>query len=127
MLDLYARKDIAGVMNMMADHEVLIMVADLGEVCTSRADIEQLPRNDFRLWDSASFRRVNHVYTRQSGKLVSAFFDVPFTTQKAGQQQTFIIRFATVWRKSPQGLQLVESANTVLTVGQSAKEILTPK
>lgn len=46
---------------------------------------------------------------------------------RAGGEQTVVVRFAMVWKKTPQGLKLVQEMNTVPTVGQSAKELLAPK
>ena len=53
--------------------------------------------------------------------------DVPLTVRRGGGEQTIVVRFATVWEKTKQGLKLVQSANTTPTVGQSAKELLAPK
>lgn len=126
-LDLYSKKDVAGVMNLVSNDSLLVMGSDLSEVCTRREQVEELLRNDFRLWDSASFGRPVQVYTHQSEGLLTAFFDVPFTLRRGGGEQTLVVRFATVWQKTKQGLKLVQSANTTPTVGQSAKDLLAPK
>jgi len=115
------------VMNLVGPDAVLLMGSDLSEVCTTRAQAEELLQNDFRLWDSSSFGEVRHVFTEKSGSLVTAFFEVPFTFKRGGDEHTVVIRFTTVWRKTPGGLKLVQSANTVPTVGQSAKELLSPR
>jgi hypothetical protein len=94
---------------------------------SSRAQVEELLRNDFMLWDSSSFGALDPVSTQRSGQFVTAFFDVPFTLRRGGNEQTVVIRFATVWKKTPHGLKLVQSANTSPTVGQSAKELLAPR
>jgi ketosteroid isomerase-like protein len=126
-LDLYSQKDVAGAMNLVSDDGVVVMGSDLSEVCTSREQVEELLRNDFQLWDSASFAQPVHVYTSRSESLITEFFDVPFTLRRGGNEQTLVIRFATVWKKTKQGLKLVQSTNTTPTVGQSAKDLLSPK
>lgn len=126
-LDLYSKKDVAGIMNLVANDDVLVMGSDLSEICTSREQVEALLRNDFQLWDSASFGKPAQLYTRQSGSLTTAFFDVPFTLHRGANEQTLVIRFATVWKKTKQGLKLVQSTNTTPTVGQSAKDLVAPK
>ena len=114
-------------MKLVADDEILVMGSDLSEVCSSRAQVEELLRNDFMLWDSSSSGALGPVSTQRSGELVTAFFDVPFMLRRGGNEQTVVIRFATVWKKTPHGLKLVQSANTTPTVGQSAKERLAPR
>ena len=126
-LDLYSKKDVDGLMNLASKDSLLVMGSDLSEVCTRREQVEELLRNDFRLWDSASFGTPVQVYTHESGSVITAFFDVPFTMRRGGGEQTLVVRFATVWEKTKQGLKLVQSANTTPTVGQSAKELLAPK
>jgi ketosteroid isomerase-like protein len=126
-LDLYAKKDVAGVMNLVSSDSLVVMGSDLSEVCTRREQVEELLRNDFRLWDSAFFGKPVQVYTHESESLITAFFDVPLTMRRGGGEQTLVVRFATGWQKTKQGLKLVQSANTTPTVGQSAKDLLAPK
>lgn len=126
-LDLYSKKDVAGLMNLVSNDSLLVMGSDLSEVCTRREQVEELLRNDFRLWDSASFGKPVQVYTHESKSLITAFFDVPFTMRRGGGEQSIVVRFATVWEKTKRGLKLVQSANTTPTLGQSAKELLAPK
>lgn len=126
-LTLYSHKDVPGVMNLLAEADILVMGSDLSEVCTNRAQVEELLRNDFMLWESSSFGAIGPISTARSGKLVTAFFDVPFTFRRGASEQTVVVRFATVWKKQPQGWRLVQSANTTPTVGQSAKELVAPR
>ncbi|MEO8727412.1 MAG: nuclear transport factor 2 family protein [Acidobacteriaceae bacterium] len=126
-LDLYAHKDVSGLMAMVADRDVLAMGSDISEVCTSRAQIQQLLEDDFKLWDSATFGSPERVFSQRSGNLVTAFFDAPFTLRRGGGEQTVTVRFAMVWKQTPQGLRMLQNANTTPTVGQSAKELLAPK
>jgi ketosteroid isomerase-like protein len=126
LLDLYARKDAAGVMKLVADEQVLVMGSDLSEISTSREQTADLFRDDFKLWDSSSFGALGKIYSHTSGNLVTAFFDVPFMFRRGKSEQTVVIRFATVWKKTRRGLELVQSLNTTPTVGQSAKELSTP-
>ena len=126
-LDMYARKDIVGLMSLVGDDSMVVMGSDLSEVCTSRPQVEELLRNDFRLWDSASFGPLSRVFIHQSRNTMSAFFDVPFTMRRGGNEQTVVVRFATVWGRTARGLKLIQSMNTVPTVGQSAKDLLAPK
>jgi ketosteroid isomerase-like protein len=126
-LDLYSKKDVAEIMKPVSNDGALVMGSDLSEVCSGREQVEELLRNDFQLWDSASFGKPAQVYTRESESLITAFFDVPFTLRSGSNEQTLVIRFTSVWQKTKQGLKLVQSMNTTPTVGQSAKELLTPK
>jgi ketosteroid isomerase-like protein len=127
LLDLYARKDVSGVMKLFADGNVLVMGSDLREVCTTREQAAELFRADFKLWDSSSFGNLGEIYSQANGDMVTAFFDVPFTFLRGETKQSAVVRFATVWKKSPQGLRMVQSMNTTPTVGQSAKELSTPR
>lgn len=126
-LDLYASKDIPGLMNLVGDDSLVVMGSDLSEVCTTRSQVEELLRNDFRLWDSASFGTLSRVFTHQSRNTITAFFDVPFTMRRGANEQTVVVRFATVWSRTASGLKLIQSMNTVPTVGQSAKDLLAPR
>ncbi len=126
-LDLYSKKDISGLMNLLADDDLLIMGSDLSEVCTTREQVRQLLHDDFQLWDSATFEKPVKLYSVQSGSLITAFFDVPLSIRSGTRQHTLTVRFSTVWKKTSQGLKLVQSSNTTPTVGQSAKDILSSK
>lgn len=117
LLDLYARKDVTGLMNLISKDGVLVMGSDLSEVCTTPEQVRELLRNDFLQWQSASFGNPRHIFTQRSGNLVTAFFDVPFTIQRGEERQSFVIRFSTVWRKESGGLKLIQSATTVPTKG----------
>ncbi|MDE3063549.1 MAG: nuclear transport factor 2 family protein [Acidobacteriota bacterium] len=119
MLDLYASKDVSGLTGSLADEDILLMGSDLREVCTTREQVGRLLQQDFSQWDSASFGPVGAIFSRNSGDLVTAFFDVPFTFHKGLHGQTVALRFATVWRKTSEGLKLVQIMNAVPT-GQSS-------
>jgi hypothetical protein len=123
LLNHYAQKDVAGMMSLLSDGNVLIIGSDLSEVCTTKEQAEKLFRSDFKLWDSSSFGLIGKVYTQQAGDMITAFFDVPFTFLRGQNSQTVVVRFATVWKKSPQGLRLVQSMNTTPTIHQSAEEL----
>lgn len=127
LLALYSHKDIIGVMSLVGDGNIVVMGSDLSEVCTNRQQVEEMLRNDFQLWDSAFFGDLRNMFIQRSGDLVTAFFDVPFTLRRDGNEQSVVIRFATVWRKTRNGLKLVQSSNTVPTIGQSARKLLAPK
>lgn len=114
-------------MTLFADGNILVMGSDLGEVCTTREQAAELFHNDFKLWDSSSFGSLGEVYTQATGSIVTAFFDVPFTFRRGGTDQAVVIRFATVWKRTPDGLKLLQSLNTTPTVGQSAKELSSPR
>lgn len=123
LLDHYAQKDVTAMMSLLSDRDVLIIGSDLSEICTTKEQAEKLFRSDFKLWDSSSFGLVSKIYTQQAGDMVTAFFDVPFTYLRGQNSQTVVVRFATVWKKSPQGLRLVQSMNTTPTIHQSAEEL----
>lgn len=118
LLTLYSKKDVAGLMNLVGDGNLLVIGSGLNEVYTSKEEVKEFLGNDFKLWDSASFENPDHIFTRKSGDLVTAFFDAPFTMQRGGNQQTLTIRFATVWKKTAHGLKLIQSMNATPTASQ---------
>ena len=125
LLDAYSKKDFDAAMA-LTDHEaVLVMGSDVEEVCNTRTEIEALLHDDFQLWTSASFGEISLLSVRAEGDLGSAFFDVPFSMQRApGKTDTMTIRFATVWRRRGGEWKLTQSMNCVPTVGQSANAII---
>jgi hypothetical protein len=119
-----SQNDLAGVMSMVAEGDVLVMGSDLQQICSSRAHVEELLRDDFKLWDRSSVGKIRMVSTQRSGKLITAFFDAPFPFRRGNNEQTVVARFATAWKRISQGRMLVQRANSTPTVEQSAQELL---
>ena len=127
LLDAYGKKDVSRLMSLFDEKDVLMMGADASEVADTKAAIEKLLNDDFRLWETSEFGEFKNFYAAFSGKTATAFFDVPWQAQAGGAARSFLIRFATVWRKKDGEWKLAQIMNAVPTVGQSAAEILQSK
>jgi ketosteroid isomerase-like protein len=125
LLSAYARKDLAGVLAMFSPtDDVVVFGSDVSEVCASHQAIERLLGYDFQLWDSANFGEPYNLFLQLCEHLATAFFDATLTTRAQGQQRQFVIRFATIWRRAGQSWQLLQSLNTVPSIGQSAEGLV---
>ena len=94
------------------------------EVCRGRTEIERLLREDFALWDAATFGDVRNLACEEVGGLATAFFEVGFTAVSARRARSFVLRFATAWRVHDEEWRLVQSMNAVATEGESAAELV---
>jgi hypothetical protein len=124
LLDDYSRKDVAGIIRMLDERNVMMMGTDISEVASSKKTVEALLENDFRLWDTSRFGEIRNFYVESSDTMATAFFDVPWEASTGSQSRRFIIRLVTTWRKSGGDWKLTQILNTVPTTGQSAAEIL---
>lgn len=121
LLAAYAANDQEQIVRMLDPVQFTIYGSDLSEVIRTPADLRQMMTDDFRLWRTAKFGELQDLDIRVQGNLASAFFHVPFS---AGGQPPLSVRFSTVWRKIDGQWFLTQSANTVPTVGSSARELL---
>ncbi len=123
-LDTYRRKDVAGVLALCDPETILVMGTDASEVCTSPQSVQRLLELDFQLWDRAEWGEFHHFFSYRAGEIATTFFDIPFTTRTADQSRITLVRFAMIWRSTSNGWRVVQSLNTVPTVGQGAADIL---
>lgn len=121
LLTAYASNDQDAVVRMADPAGFVMYGSDVSEVIRNTKDLRQMMTDDFALWGSAAFGKIQDVDLRIQGHLATAFFDVPFS---AGGQPPISVRFSTVWRRNDHQWVLTQSANAVPTVGSSAREIL---
>lgn len=124
LLAAYAANDQEAVVRMLDPADFTMFGSDLSEVVRSPGELRQLMSDDFALWTSATLGPVRDLDVRIHGNLATAFFHAPFS---AGGRPPVPVRFSTVWRKTGQQWLLTQSANTVPTVGSSARELLKKK
>ena len=125
LLDAYGKKDAARLVSLFDEKDVLMMGTDASEVADTKAEVEKLLSDDFQLWKTSEFGEFVNFYAAFSGKTATAFFDVPWQAQLPnGETRSFLIRFASGWRKKGGEWKLLQIMNSVPTVGQSAAEIL---
>lgn len=120
LLRSYAANDVDAVVALL-DDDFVLYGSDVKEVVRTRDQLRQLMADDFLLWRTASFGELTDLDVRVQGTLATAHFHAPFS---AGGRPAVVVRFATTWRRAADGWRLIQSANTVPTVGQSAAELL---
>ena len=113
LLHAYSSKDVPAVMSMLDPRAAMYGTAT-SEFYTTPSGIERLLQADYSRWTSSSFGDPRDVTVETSGDLQTIFFDTPFTAAYVdGQKRTFVIRFATVWRKEGGHWLLIQSMNAV--------------
>jgi ketosteroid isomerase-like protein len=121
LLTAYASNDPAAVIRLCDADSVVVYGSDVAEIARGGTELRAMIRDDFELWRSAHLGEPRDLEIRQGADLAAAFFNVPF---RAGSQPEVLVRITTVWRKRDGAWFLVESSNTVPTVGSSAKALL---
>lgn len=125
LLDLYGRKDVAGLGALLDGPQVLVLGSDLSERADTPARVAALLADDFALWQSAAFEAPAFMDCRVQAGLGTAAFDAPLRmTRLDGSTLKVTVRFLTVWRRSAAGWRLTQSMNSTPTVGASARELL---
>jgi ketosteroid isomerase-like protein len=120
-LNAYAAGDKAAVINAV-EPNVQLYGSDVSEVYKGAQGASDMFDADVKLWGGAAkFGTMWHVSGARDGRLASIMFDVPFTVAK---NPTVTVRFAMVWVLDGGEWKLIQSSNTVPTVGQSASDIL---
>jgi hypothetical protein len=121
LLDAYAKGDKPAVMAVM-DPDIRLYGSDVAEIYSGRESALKMFDLDTRLCGGAAhFGDLRAISEFRSGDLATLFFDVPFSV---ASRPEMIVRFATLWRYSDGAWRLIQSANMVPTVGQSAEELL---
>ena len=121
LLTAYAANNQEAVIRLIDTREFSFYGSDVSEVVHSADQLRQLMAEDFKLWGSAKFGQVSGMDIRIGKDLATAFFNVPFS---AGGAPDVTVRVSTVWRKNDGVWLLSQSANSVPTVGSSARELL---
>jgi hypothetical protein len=121
LLDAYARGDKAAVMAVI-DPNIRLYGSDVAEIYSGPEGAGKMFDMDTRLWGGAAhFGDLRAISEFRSGDLATLFFDVPFSV---ASRPEMVVRFATLWRYSDGAWRLIQSANMVPTVGQSAEALL---
>ena len=120
-LTAYAANDQTTVLNLIDPTEFSMFGSDLAEIVHSPSELKQLMTDDFALWRNAKFGVAKDFDVRHQNGLATALFSVPFS---AGGGPEVVIRVTSVWRKRDGQWLLTQSANSVPTVGSSARELL---
>jgi ketosteroid isomerase-like protein len=121
LLAAYASNDVDSVLRLCDAASVVVYGSDASEIARGAAALRDMMAADFKLWGAASFGEPTDLDVRQDGNLASAFFNVQFTV---GGQRPVPVRMAMVWHRMRGEWRLIQSSNTVPTVGSSAIELL---
>jgi hypothetical protein len=116
-LNAYAAGDKATVINTL-EPDVQLYGSDASEVYRGVQGASDMFDANMKLWGgTARFGTMWHVSAVRDGRLATIMFDVPFT---AGKNPTVTVRFAMAWVLDSGEWKLMQSCNTVPTVGQAA-------
>ena len=120
-LEAYMRDDSATVLRSI-DKDTIVYGSDIAEVFRGRQEIDQMLRDDARLWGGkARLGEPKDVTVYKQKALTTIFFNTTFTL---GDRAPIPVRFCFVWRRSGDHWMLVQEANAVVTTGQSARALL---
>src|SRR5690349_16748883 len=121
LLDAYAKGDKPAVMALI-DPNIRLYGSDVAEIYSGREGAAKMFDMDTRRWGGgARFGDLRAISEFRSDDLATLFFDVPFSV---ASRPEMVVRFATLWRYHDGAWRLIQSANMVPTVGQSAEELL---
>jgi hypothetical protein len=120
-LDAYVSGNWPAVESALSHKSFSVYGSDVSEFATTMPELKAEFDADQKLWHgAATFGETSQVSQFVDGPVAGLFFTREF---KVGSQ-TVNVRFATVWHLEDGHWKLVQSANAVPTVGQSASEIL---
>ena len=106
----------------LIDPNIRLYGSDVAEIYSGREGAGKMFDMDTRLWGGAAhFGDLRAISECRSGDLATLFFDVPLRVASRPER---VVRFATLWRYSDGAWRLIQSANMVPTVGQSAEALL---
>jgi hypothetical protein len=120
LLAAYAANDQTGVLRFADPQELTVFGSDIAELIRTPGQLRRLMDDDFAVWHFVRFGEIRDLDIRISNDLATAYFHVPFSV---GGRAELIVRFATTWRRRDGGWKLTQAANTVPTVGSSAREL----
>ncbi len=121
LLTAYAADNQDAVIQLVDTQAFSFYGSDISEFAHTPAALRRMMTDDFKLWHTAKFGKPENLDIRVSRDMATAFFDVPFS---AGGGPEVTVRLATVWRKVNGVWLLIQSANSVPTMGSSARELL---
>jgi hypothetical protein len=120
LLTLYASNDQEGVLSMLDRSSFTLYGSDAAELVRTPAAVCELMTNDFVLWKTARFGEIQDLDLFLQGAVATAYFHAPFSVS---DRRPILVRFSTTWRKVEGEWLLIQSANTVPTIGSSAAEL----
>jgi ketosteroid isomerase-like protein len=120
-LDAYSRGDAKAVLRSV-DEDTVAYGSDASEIFHGPIAISSMIENDALLWGGqARIGDMHEISIQSGGKLQTIFFQAPFTITGRPPVQ---VRFCMVWRNDSGRWHLLQSSNSVVTEGQSAKQLL---
>lgn len=119
--DAYVAGDWTTVESYLADETLDVYGSDLAEFARTRSSFRAMFDNDQKLWrGGARLGKATEISSTRSRNLATYFFHREFVLG----DRRMTVRFCTVWRRVNGRWKLVQSANAVPTVHESAAEIL---
>jgi ketosteroid isomerase-like protein len=120
-LDAYAEGRSQAVLAQI-DPAIVIYGSDVAEVFRGPEGVRRMIDGDQKLWRGpAKIGDMQDLSVVTSGDLAVMTFQAPFTL---GSRPPVLVRFSMAWRRGKGGWRLVQSANAVPTIGQSAEALL---
>jgi hypothetical protein len=123
-LSSYAARDVAGVTRLFDSNAPLFLGTDLSEACNDVACLEQLLKDRFAVWETATVVDPARVHVEVAPPLATAWFDTELDAKSGISRRKTKLRFATTWRLYGPDWKLTQVLLAVPTTGQSGREIL---
>ena len=123
-LNSYAARDVAGVVRLFDSNAPLFLGTDLGEACNDVPCLEQLLKDRFAVWETATVAEPARVHVDLASPLATAWFDTELDAKSGSSRRKTKLRFATTWRLYGAEWKLTQVLLAVPTTGQSGREIL---
>jgi len=120
----YAARDVGGVVRLFDSNAPLFLGTDLGESCNDVACLEQLLKDRFAVWETATVADPARVHVEMAPPLATAWFDTELDSKSGSSRRKTKLRFATTWRLYGTDWKLTQVLLAVPTTGQSGREIL---
>ncbi|MBM4378563.1 MAG: nuclear transport factor 2 family protein [Deltaproteobacteria bacterium] len=120
----YAARDVAGVVRLFDSNAPLFLGTDLGEACNDVPCLEQLLKDRFGVWETATMASPARVHVEVASSLATAWFDTELDAKSGISRRKTKLRFATTWRLYGTDWKLTQVLLAVPTKGQSGREIL---
>ena len=123
-LSSYAARDVAGVVRLFDSNAPLFLGTDFGEACNDVPCLEQLLKDRFAVWETATVADPARVHVEMVPPLATAWFDTELDARSGTTRRKTKLRFATTWRQYGADWKLTQVLLAVPTTGQSGREIL---
>jgi hypothetical protein len=121
LLDAYAANNPDAVIDVIDRERFTLFGSDVSEIVRSETELRSMMRDDFALWRTAAFGEMRDQSVWVDDSVATQMFHVGLSV---GGRAEVLIRVTAVWHKRAGTWKLVQSSNTVPTVGSSARELL---